>query len=123
VVAKVRERLAVNEQRSQGCHIERFSLKKLNEVEAKEKYCFEVSNRYSALEDFDTEVEINNILAGRLHAGIEELVEEVIARQTLVQHLNTLTVVLIWLSKQHTTVERGLVFSVWSSLKLYTQGH
>jgi hypothetical protein len=32
VVAKVRERLAENEQRSQGFNVERFNLKKLNEV-------------------------------------------------------------------------------------------
>jgi hypothetical protein len=41
--------------------MERFSLKKLNEVEAKEKYRFEVSNSYPVLEDLDTEVEINVI--------------------------------------------------------------
>jgi hypothetical protein len=33
VVAKVRERLAVNKQRSLRFHMERFNLKKLNEVE------------------------------------------------------------------------------------------
>jgi hypothetical protein len=38
VVAKVSERLAVNKQRSQRFHTERFNLKKLNEVEGKEKY-------------------------------------------------------------------------------------
>jgi hypothetical protein len=44
VVAKVRERLAVNKQRSQRFHVERFNLKKLNEVEGKGKYRVEVSN-------------------------------------------------------------------------------
>jgi hypothetical protein len=38
VVAKVRERLAVNKQRSQRFDMERFSLKKLNEVEGKEHF-------------------------------------------------------------------------------------
>jgi endonuclease/exonuclease/phosphatase family metal-dependent hydrolase len=38
VVAKVRERLAVNKQRSQRFHMERFNLKKLNEVEGKEQF-------------------------------------------------------------------------------------
>jgi hypothetical protein len=38
--------------------MERFNLKKLNEVEGKEKFCVEVSNRFSALEDLDAEVEI-----------------------------------------------------------------
>jgi hypothetical protein len=39
--------------------MERFNLKKLNEVEGKEQYHVEVSNRFAALEDFDTEVEID----------------------------------------------------------------
>jgi hypothetical protein len=59
VVAKVRKRLAVNKQSPQGFHMERFSLKKLNEVEGKEQYRVEVSNRSAALEDLDVEVEIN----------------------------------------------------------------
>jgi hypothetical protein len=39
VVAKIRERLAVNNQGLHKFHMERFNLKKLNEVEGKEKYC------------------------------------------------------------------------------------
>jgi hypothetical protein len=38
--------------------MERFNLKKLNKVEGKQKYCVEVSNRFAALEDLDTEVEL-----------------------------------------------------------------
>jgi hypothetical protein len=41
--------------------MERFNLKKLNEVEDKEKYRDEVSNRFAALEDLDAEVQINTI--------------------------------------------------------------
>jgi hypothetical protein len=37
VVAKVRERLAVNKQRSHRFRVERFNLKKLNKVEGKER--------------------------------------------------------------------------------------
>jgi hypothetical protein len=59
VVAKIRESLAVNEQRSQRFHMERFNLNKLNKVEGKEQYCVAVSNRFAALEDFEAEVEIN----------------------------------------------------------------
>jgi hypothetical protein len=59
VVAKVRERLAVNKQRSLSFHTERFNLKKLNDVEGKEQFHVEVSNRFAALEDLDAEVEIN----------------------------------------------------------------
>jgi hypothetical protein len=39
----------------------RFNLKKLNEVEGKEKYRAEVSNRFAALEDLDAEVEIKTM--------------------------------------------------------------
>jgi hypothetical protein len=54
VVAKVRELLAYR------FHMERFNLKKLNEVEGKEQYCVEDSNRFAALEDLNAEVEINS---------------------------------------------------------------
>jgi hypothetical protein len=40
--------------------MERFSLKKLNEGDGKERYRVEVSNWFKALEDLDGEVEINN---------------------------------------------------------------
>jgi hypothetical protein len=39
--------------------MERFNLKKLNEVERKEQYRVEISNRFAALENIDTEVDIN----------------------------------------------------------------
>jgi hypothetical protein len=38
--------------------MERFSLKKLNEVEGKGQYWVEISNRFAALEHLDTEVDI-----------------------------------------------------------------
>jgi hypothetical protein len=60
VVAKVRERVAVNKQRSQRFNTKRFNLKELNNVEGKEQFRVEVSNRFAALEDLDTEVEINS---------------------------------------------------------------
>jgi hypothetical protein len=40
--------------------MERFTLKKLNEVEGKEQYRVEVSNRFAALEYLYAEVEINS---------------------------------------------------------------
>jgi hypothetical protein len=40
--------------------MERFHFKKLNDVEGKEQFRVEVSNRFVALEDLDTEVEINS---------------------------------------------------------------
>jgi hypothetical protein len=39
--------------------MERFNLKKLNELEGKEKYHVEISNRFAALENIDTEVDVN----------------------------------------------------------------
>jgi hypothetical protein len=59
-VEKVRKRLAINEQRSQRFNMERFNLKKLNDVEGKEQFRVEVSNIFAALEDFGTELEINS---------------------------------------------------------------
>jgi hypothetical protein len=60
VVAKVRDRLAVNKQRSHRFSTEMFNLKKLSKVVGKKKYHAEVSNRFAALEDLEAEVEINS---------------------------------------------------------------
>jgi flagellar basal body-associated protein FliL len=40
--------------------MEWFNIKKVNEVEGKEQFRVEVSNRFAALEDLDAEVEINS---------------------------------------------------------------
>jgi hypothetical protein len=50
VVEKVRERLAVSKQTTHRVPMERFNLKKLNEVEDKERYRVEISNRFAPLE-------------------------------------------------------------------------
>jgi hypothetical protein len=60
VVAEVMERLAVYKQRSHRFYVERFSLRKLNEIEAKEQYRVEVLNTLVALEDLDAQVKINS---------------------------------------------------------------
>jgi hypothetical protein len=39
--------------------MEKFNLKKLNEVEGKEQYCVEMSNRFAALENLNAEMDIN----------------------------------------------------------------
>jgi hypothetical protein len=62
VAAKVRERLAVSKQTTHSVHMERFNLKKLNEIEGKEQYRVEISNRLAALENSDTEVDITKEL-------------------------------------------------------------
>jgi hypothetical protein len=45
----VRERLAVGKQRTYRFHVERFSLKNLNETECIDEYRDEVSSRFAAL--------------------------------------------------------------------------
>jgi hypothetical protein len=59
VVAKVRERLAVSKQTTHRGRMERLNLKKLNQVEGKEQYRVEISNRFAALENLDNELDIN----------------------------------------------------------------
>jgi hypothetical protein len=59
VVAKVRERLAVSTQTMQKFDMERFNLKKLDEVEGKEQYRVEISYRFAALENLDNDVNIS----------------------------------------------------------------
>jgi hypothetical protein len=59
VVAKVRETLAASKQTMHRFHTVRFTLKKPNEVEGKEQYRVEISNRFAALENSDTAVDIN----------------------------------------------------------------
>jgi hypothetical protein len=49
----------MNKQMSQRFYTEMFFLEKLNEVEGKEKYRVEVSNRFAALEDLDAGLDIN----------------------------------------------------------------
>jgi hypothetical protein len=39
--------------------METFNLKKLSEVEGKARYRVEISNRFAALENFDTEWDVN----------------------------------------------------------------
>jgi hypothetical protein len=54
------ERLAVNKQSLHKCHMERYNLKKLNDLEGKEQYRVEASKWFAALEDLDARVEINS---------------------------------------------------------------
>jgi hypothetical protein len=60
VVGKVRDRLAVNKQKSNRHKMEKFNLKKLNGEEVKGKYRVDVSNRFAALEDLEAEVDDNS---------------------------------------------------------------
>jgi hypothetical protein len=62
VVVKVSERLEVKKERLYRFNMERFNLKKLNEVDGKEQYRVEVPKRFAALKDLDAEMDINSTL-------------------------------------------------------------
>jgi hypothetical protein len=59
VVEKVRERLAESKRTMQKFDMERFNLKKLDEIRGTEQYRVEISNRFAALENSDDDVDIN----------------------------------------------------------------
>jgi hypothetical protein len=53
VVAKLGERISVSKRARQNFDLERFDLKKLNDLEVKENYRVEISNRFGVLESLD----------------------------------------------------------------------
>jgi hypothetical protein len=53
VVAKLRERISASKRARQNFDLERFDLKSLDDVEVKEKYQVEISNRFAELESLD----------------------------------------------------------------------
>jgi hypothetical protein len=65
--------------------MERFNLKKLHEVESKEQCHVEVSNRFTALEDLDSEVEINNAWE-MIRGNIKSLAKEKLDYFELMKH-------------------------------------
>jgi len=61
VVVKLRERLAVRKQAAQKFEGERFNLGKLKELEVKEKYHIEITNRSAALENLNVDEDVNRV--------------------------------------------------------------
>jgi hypothetical protein len=59
-VAKLRERISVSKQARQNFNLERFDLKKFDDIEVKEKYQVEISDRFAALQSLDESFENNN---------------------------------------------------------------
>jgi hypothetical protein len=49
----------VGKQTTHRVHVKRFNLKKLSEVEDKEQYSVEISNRFATLEHLNSEVDSN----------------------------------------------------------------
>jgi hypothetical protein len=59
VVAKVRDRFAVSKQAAQKFDEGRVNLRKLNELEVREQYQLEISNKTAAVENLSGSEEIN----------------------------------------------------------------
>ena len=55
----MRERLAVNQQAAQKFDVEIFNLRKLNELEVKEMYKIEITNRFAALGNLNVDEDVN----------------------------------------------------------------
>ena len=61
MVAKLRKRLAVCKQAAQKFEGERFNLRKLKDLEVKEKYQIEITNRFAALENLNVDEDVNRV--------------------------------------------------------------
>ena len=59
MVAKIKKRLAVNEQAAQKFNGERFNLRKLNELEVRKQYQIEILNWFAALVNLSDCEDIN----------------------------------------------------------------
>jgi hypothetical protein len=82
VMAKLRERISVSKQASKNFELERLDLKKLDDVEVKEKYQVEISNRFAALESLVESFDINNAW-GNIREIIKTLAKENLGYQNL----------------------------------------
>ena len=59
MAAKVREQLGVNKQAAKKLDVERFNLRKLNELEVRKRYQIKISSRFAALENLSNGEDIN----------------------------------------------------------------
>jgi len=53
--------LAVRKQALNKCDVERFNLRKLNELEVRKQYTINMSNRFAALENLNDSEDVNRI--------------------------------------------------------------
>jgi hypothetical protein len=61
VEAKLRKSISVSKRARHKFDLEIFDMRKLDDVEVKEKYQVEISNRYRALENLNESLDINSI--------------------------------------------------------------
>jgi hypothetical protein len=59
LLVKVKERQPATKEKTHRIHIENLNLKKLKELEGKEEYRIEISNRFAGLDKLDGELDIN----------------------------------------------------------------
>jgi hypothetical protein len=59
VVAKIRKSLAVIKEAAQNIDVERFNLRKLNDLEVRKQYQIEIANRFAASENVSDDEDIN----------------------------------------------------------------
>ena len=59
VIAKVRERLAVDKQAAQRVDRQRFNLSKLNDLEVRKQYQIDITNTFAALENLNEDEDVN----------------------------------------------------------------
>jgi hypothetical protein len=85
VVAEVRKTLAVNKQASQSFDVERFNLRKPNELEVRKQYQIEISNRLPALETFSDIMDMNRIWE-HIKEGIKTSAKGSLVQYKLKQH-------------------------------------
>ena len=72
VVAKIKQRLAVRKQAAQNFDVDRFSLRKLNELEIRQQYEIKNSNRFTASDNLNDSENTN-----RAWENIEETIKTV----------------------------------------------
>ena len=75
MIANVRERLAVGKQAAQRFDRQRFNLRKLNELEVREQYQIEITNRFAALENLNDDEEVNRTW-GNINENIQTSAKE-----------------------------------------------
>ena len=85
MVAKVRERLAVSKQAAQKFNVERFKLRKLNELEVRKQYRIKLSNRFAALENLSESEDVNSIWEN-IQENIKSSVKESLGVYEMKQH-------------------------------------
>jgi len=85
VAAKVRERLTVSKQAAQEYDVERFNLRKLNNLEVRKQYQIKISNSVEALEELSDCKNINRTWE-KIKANVKTSAKENLGLYELKKH-------------------------------------